>query len=109
MSIVSFIAFICQPSPALPSEQDHELNSTDNHLDPLLLAYGALASETTGESEQRIVTFLLNRMEDAPRSVMTMIHYIHALRNTGSPFALDTIISFHNHSAPEVQLASISA
>ena len=48
-------------------------------------------------------------MEDTPRSVMTMVHYIHALGNTGSLFALDTIISFHNHSDLEVQLAFISA
>ena len=48
-------------------------------------------------------------MEEAPRSALTMIHYIHALGNTGSLFALDTIISFHNHSDLEVQLASISA
>ena len=107
--IASFIAFIRNASPALLTELENELNSTDNHLDSLLLAYGALASDTTVESEQRIVTFLLNRMEEAPRSAMTMIHYIHALGNTGSPFALDTIISFHNHSDLEVQLTSISA
>ena len=107
--IASFIAFIHNASPALLTELEHELNSTDNHLDPLLLAYGALASETTVESEQRIVQFLLNRIKDAPRSVMTTIHYIHALGNTGSPFALDTIIFFLNHSELEVQLASISA
>ena len=74
----------------------------------MLLAYGALA-DTTVESEQRIVTFLLSRMEEAPRSAMTMVHYIHALGNTGSLFALYTITSFLNHSAVEVQLASISA
>ena len=107
--IASVIAFIRNASPALLTELENELNSTDNHLDSLLLAYGALASDTTVESEQRIVTFLLNRMKEAPRSVMTVIHYIHALGNTGSPFALDTIISFHNHSDLEVQLASISA
>ena len=61
------------------------------------------------ESEKRIVTFLLNRLEEAPRSALTIIHYIHALGNTGSLFALDTIVTFHNHSAIEVQLASISA
>ena len=61
------------------------------------------------ESEQRIVTFLLNRMEEAPRSAITMVHYIHTLGNTGSPFAMDSIISFHNHSDLEVQLASIDA
>ena len=109
MSIVSSIAFIRHASPTLLTELEHELNSTDNHLDPLLLAYGALASETTVESEQRILKFLLSRMEEAPRSVMTMVHYIHALGNTGSLFALDTIISFHNHSDLEVQLVSISA
>ena len=108
-SIVSYIAFIRHASPNLLTELEQLIISTDNHLDPLLLAYGALASATTEESEERIVTFLLNRLEDAPRSVMTTIHYIHALGNTGSPFALDTIISFYNHSAPEVQLASISA
>ena len=106
-SIVSYIAFIRHASPTLLTELEEVINSADDHLDPLLLAYGALASETTEESEQRIVTFLLNRMEDAPRSAT--IHYIHALGNTGSPFALDTITSFHNHSAIEVQLASIGA
>ena len=108
-NIVSFIAFIRHARPHLLTELEHVIVSTDNHLDPLLLAYGALASDTTVESEQRIVTFLLNRMEEAPRSVMTMVHYIHALGNTGSLFALDTIISFHNHSDLEVQLASINA
>ena len=48
-------------------------------------------------------------MEDAPRSVMTMVHYIHALGNTGSLFVLDTIISFHNHSATDILLSFISA
>ena len=91
------------------TELEQIIISNDDHLDPLLLAYGALASETTEKSEQRIAQFLLNRMEEAPRSVMTMVHYIHALGNTGSPFALDTIISFHNHSDLEVQLASINA
>ena len=91
------------------TELEHELDSAYNHLDPLLLAYGALASETTPENEQRIVKFLLNGMEEAPKSVMTTIHYIHALGNTGSLFAFDTITSFLNHSAVEVQLASINA
>ena len=106
---MSYIAFIRHASRSLLTELEQVIISGDNHLDPLLLAYGALASETTEESEQRIVSFLLNRLEEAPRSVMTMVHYIHALGNTGSPFALDTIISFHNHSELEVQLASISA
>ena len=57
--------------------------------------------------EERIVTFLLDRMEGAPKTALTMVHYIHALGNTGSLFALDTIISFHNYSDLEVQLASI--
>ena len=48
-------------------------------------------------------------MKEAPKSTMTTIHYIHALGNTGSIFALNTIISFHNHSDIEVQLASITA
>ena len=107
--IVFLIAFIRNASPALLTELEQVIVSTDNHLDPLLLAYGALASETTVESEQRIVTFLLNRIEEALNSTAILTYYIHALGNTGSPFALDTIISFHNHSDLEVQLASISA
>ena len=107
--IVFLIAFIHHASPVLLTKIEEVLVSTDNHLDTLLLAYGALASKTTVESEQKIVTFLLSRMEEAPRSAMTMVHYIHALGNTGSLFALDTIISFHNHSDLEVQLASIRA
>ena len=103
------IPFIRHASPALLTKLEEVLASTDNHLDPLLLAYGALAAETTEESEQRIVTFLLNRLEEAENSTAILTHYIHALGNTGSPFALDTIISFHNHSDLEVQLASISA
>ena len=108
-NIVSFIAFIRHARPHLLTELEQVIASTDDNFDPLLLAYGALASDTTVESEQRIVTFLLNRMEEAPRSAITMVHYIHALGNTGSPFAMDSIISFHNHSDLEVQLASIDA
>ena len=107
--IVFLIAFIHHASPVLLTKIEEVLVSTDNHLDPLLLAYGALASDTTVESEQRIVTFLLNRLEEAANSTAVLTYYIHALGNTGSPFALDTIISFHNHSDLEVQLASISA
>ena len=65
--IVFSIPFIHHASPVLLTKIDKVLVSTDNHLDPLLLAYGALAFDTTVESEQRIVTFLLNRMEEAPR------------------------------------------
>ena len=55
--LVFLIAFIRNASPALLTELENELNSTDNHLDSLLLAYGALASDTTVESEQKLFIF----------------------------------------------------
>ena len=106
---MSFIAFIHQADPALLTVLEQKLVSANNYLDPLLLAYGALASETTTASEQRIVTFLLSRLKQAPNNDTILIHFIHALGNTGSLTALDTIVSFLNHSALEVQLVSISA
>ena len=106
---MSFIAFIHQADPALLTVLEQKLVSANNYLDPLLLAYGALASETTTASEQRIVTFLLSRLKQAPNNDTILIHFIHALGNTGSLTALDTIVSFLNHSTLEVQLVSISA
>jgi len=106
---VSFIAFIHQADPALLTVLEQKIVSANNYLDPLLLAYGALASETTKARKQRVVTFLLSELKKAPKNETILIHFIHALGNTGSLSALDTIVSFLNHSTLEVQLVSISA
>jgi len=88
---------------------EQKIVSANDYLDPLLLAYAALAAETTKTSEQRIVTFLLSRLKQAPKNGTILIHFIHALGNTGSLSSLDSIVSFLNHSTLEVQLVSISA
>ena len=108
-NVVSYIAFIHQAHPALLTVLEQKIVSANDYLDPLLLAYGALAAETTKVNEQRIVTFLLSGLKQAPRNDTILIHFIHALGNTGSLSSLDTIVSFLNHSTLEVQLVSISA
>ena len=108
-NVVSYIAFIHQAHPALLIVLEQKIVSANDYLDPLLLAYGALAAETTKVNEQRIVTFLLSRLKQAPRNDTILIHFIHALGNTGFLSSLDTIVSFLNHSTLEVQLVSISA
>ena len=109
VDIIAFIAFIRGACPALLEELERQMTKSDDYLDPLLLAYGALASETTMASEQRIVSFLLSRLQQAPTNTTILVHFIHALGNTGSYYALDTVVSYLNHSTLQVQLVSISA
>ena len=109
VDIIAFIAFIRGACPALLEELERQMTKSDDYLDPLLLTYGALASETTMASEQRIVSFLLSRLQQAPTNTTILVHFIHALGNTGSYYALDTIVSYLNHSTLQVQLVSISA
>ena len=109
MNIFTFVTFIRGAHPALLRELEQQIAKADDYLDPLLLVYGALASETTTASEQRIVSFLLSRLEQAPTNTTILVHFIHALGNTGSYYALDTIVSYLNHSIVQVQLVSISA
>ena len=106
---MSYIAFIRRPHPTLLSELEHQLLSSSDYLDPLLLAYSALAAETTTANEQRIVSFLLSQLEQAPSSDAVLVHYIHALGNTGSQYALDTIVSYINYTSLQVQLVSIGS
>ena len=108
-NIIAFVAFIRGAHPGLLGELEQQMNEADDYLDPLLLAYAALASETTIASEQRIVNFLLSRLEQAPINTTIIVHFIHALGNTGSYYALDPIVSYLNHSVLRVQLVSISA
>ena len=109
VDIIAFIAFIRGAGPPLLEELERQMTKSDDYLDPLLLAYGALAYETTMASEQRIVSFLLSRLQQAPTNTTILVHFIHALGNTGSYYALDTIVSYLNHSTLQVQLVSISA
>ena len=109
MKIFAFVTFIRGAHPALLRELEQQIAKANDYLDPLLLIYGALASETTTASEQRIVSFLLSRLEQAPTNTTILVHFIHALGNTGSYYALDTIVSYLNHSIVQVQLVSISA
>ena len=109
VNIIAFIAFIRGACPALLEELEQQITKSDDYLDPLLLAYGALASETTMASEQRIVSFLLSRLQQAPTNTTILVHFIQALGNSGSKYALDTIVSYLNHSNLQVQLVSISA
>ena len=109
VNIIAFIAFIRGAHPTLLEELEQQKTTAEDYLDPLFLAYGALASETTMASEQRIVSYLLCRLQQAPTNTTILVHFIQALGNTGSNYALDTIVSNLNHSTLQVQLVSISA
>ena len=109
VNIIAYITFIRGAHPALLEELEQQKTAADDYLDPLFLAYGALASETTAASEQRIVSFLLSRLQQAPTNTTILVHFIQALGNTGSNYALDTIVSYLNHSSLQVQLVSITA
>ena len=109
VNIIASIAFIRGAHPAILEELEQQKTKSNDYLDPLFLAYGALASETTTANEQRIVTFLLSQLQQAPTNTTILVHFIHALGNAGSNYALDTIVTNLNHSTLQVQLVSISA
>ncbi len=84
-------------------------------VDPLLLAFGALASDKNEGIQTSVVKDLIDRLErleattESTEKTHPLIHTIHALGNTDSKFSVQTILKYLTHDDLDVQLASINA
>ena len=108
-TVITFIAFIQNPSPELVSQFEALIDPDVESIDPQLLAYGALASSATPALQQRIVQFLQSRLVAAEDNLVAVVHLIHALSNTGCNTTVSIFIGYLNHGNVNVQLAAINA
>ena len=77
--------------------------------DSLLLAYGALASKSSPEVNQKAVNFLLDKLNSAKDDSDSVVHLIHSLGNSASGLTIDPLLDYANSENLEVQLAAIYA
>lgn len=109
-ALVSYIAFAANPHLKFVKMLEKHISTDSESTDPLLLAYGSLASAGSPQVEQRIVNILVQRLEDIEaNNTWPLIHVIHSLGNTGSMHSIEAILKYLGHSDIDVQLAAISA
>ena len=86
------------------------IDARHEQSDPLLLSYAALASEAMPDVEEHIVAFLLSRFDRVHHdNNEEIVHFLHALGNTGSKHAITTILSYLSGDNEEVEMAAIFA
>ena len=91
------------------------IDSSPTSVDPLLLAYGALASDKEHGIQTSVVKDLSDRLErleatiDSSKKIHPLIHNIHALGNTDSKLTIQTVLKYLKSKDLDIQLASINA
>ena len=81
-------------------------------VDPLLLAFGAIASNAEPKVEYEIATFLLGLHETlitSTNDTSGLISLLLAMGNTGSGHVVDVILSYIGSSVSDLQTAAIQA
>ena len=81
-------------------------------MDPLLLAFGAIASNAQPEVKYEIATFLLGLHETliaSTNDTFGLISLLLAMGNTGSGHVVDVILSYVGSSVSDLQTAAIRA
>ena len=105
-----YIAFISNPHPEFVSRLEALIDKDTESSDPLLLAYGALASKASPQIQQKIVHFLKARLKNIRQENPTsLVHVLHSLGNSGSDLATELLLGYVNSTNPKVQLAAIYA
>ena len=116
-TLISYIAFANTPHIKFIQMLEKLINVDIVSSNPLLLAYGSLASSVTGNrgsTEQHIVGFLLHRLNELEKLRLEniswpLIHLIHSLGNTESNLTIEPLLRYLNHDDLDVQLAAIGA
>ena len=107
-TLAAQVAFIRNPHSDSLADIERLVITSKESNDPLLLSYGALASQLSGDAKQQIVKFLLN-FHSIENNNTTLVHLIHALGNTESSEIGNFIINYLSHSDPNIQLAAVYA
>ena len=84
------------------------INESDKTTN-LILAYGSLVANAGPNQEERMVTFLTDKISMGTPESTLLIHILHALGNTESPLALQYIVPYVNSSNEDVRLTSVIA
>lgn len=118
-ALISYIAFANTPHLKFIKMLERLIDVDVTSSDPLLLAYGSLASSASGTSssdgtEEHIVTFLLHRLNEVEKlspanNTWPLVHLIHSLGNTESKLVIDTLLKYLIHNDLDIQLAAIGA
>ena len=88
------------------------VSTMENSLekDSLLLSFGALASNTQADVKLTIATFFMQQMSSVnSNDSSAIVHLLLAMGNTGSDYAVSTIIEYVNHPLLNIQKAAIKA
>ena len=103
------LAFVANIHPDMLSHIENLITSSSDTTDALILSYGALASSLSPELQHRIVSFLVNCINQTTDPSM-LVHYIHSLGNTQSQLANPMLLHLlAEQSHPNVRLAAVYA
>ena len=101
------IALLPTPSSQLIKTIEDMITKSNETTTSLLLVYGSLVANAPPDQEQKMVTFLTNRIvKDDPGFT---IHILHALGNTKSSLAIGYIIPYVQSDNKEVRQTAVSA
>ena len=82
------------------------VSTMENSLekDSLLPSFGALASNTQADVKLTIATFFMQQMSSVnSNDSSAIVHLLLAMGNTGSDYAVSTIIEYVNHPLLNIQ------
>ena len=103
------LAFVANIHPDMLSHIENLITSSSDTTDALILSYGALASSLSPELQHRIVSFLVNRINQTTNPSI-LVHYIHSLGNTQSHLANPMLLyMLAEQSSSNVRLAAVYA
>ena len=101
------IALLPTPSSQLIKTIEDMITESNETTTSLLLVYGTLVANVPSDQEQKMVTFLADRIvKDDPGIT---IHILHALGNTKSSLAIGYVIPYVQSDNKEVRKTAVSA
>ena len=101
------IALLTTPDEHFVEQLESLINA--QHVNSLLLVYGALASRAEHVLQTQMVTFLSERLQEPTTNEADLIHLIQSLGNSGSDVMVDTLLNYISHASVAVQVATINA
>lgn len=105
--VLFYVAFMANPQPQVVARVEQLISPDATSKDPILLAYSSMVPRASPELQQRMVSFILDRLPMAEGSTNSLIHHILALGNTESLLARNHLMDYLDYPDQAVQLAAI--
>ena len=109
IALIISVAMISIPTEQFIDDLEAQINLRGNSTDPLLLAYGAVASNAPTNLQKRMVSFLTDQISEVEDNETALVHLIHSIGNTKSLPAMYCIIQYVDSNSEIVQIATITA